>query len=68
MALNLLLQKRYDEAEPILLKGYEGMKQAEKVDFDGKRRTAEGGQWIIRLYQAINQPEKARAWREKPSR
>jgi tetratricopeptide (TPR) repeat protein len=60
----LLGQGKYTEAEPILLKGYEGMKQAE-VNFLAKKRTAEVCGWIVRLYESTNQPEKARQWREK---
>ncbi|HZY88994.1 MAG TPA: tetratricopeptide repeat protein, partial [Gemmataceae bacterium] len=50
-------QKEYADAEPLLLKAYEGMKQAEGINLHHKRRTAEIGGWIIRLYEATNQPE-----------
>jgi serine/threonine protein kinase/tetratricopeptide (TPR) repeat protein len=60
----LLGQRKYTEAEPILLKGYEGMKQFE-VNFWAKRRAAEVCGWIVRLYDESNQPEKARMWRAK---
>jgi serine/threonine protein kinase/tetratricopeptide (TPR) repeat protein len=61
----LLGQKKYAEAEPILLKGYEGAKKQAEVHLVMKKRTAEVGGWIVRLYEATDQPEKARAWREK---
>jgi serine/threonine protein kinase/Tfp pilus assembly protein PilO len=61
----LLGQQKYAEAEPFLLKGYEGMKQNEPVHPVVRRRMAEVAGWLVRLYEATNQPEKARAWREK---
>jgi eukaryotic-like serine/threonine-protein kinase len=62
----LLGQQKYAEAEPLLLQGYEGMKQIGLAVHPAvQRRMAEVARWIIRLYEATNQPEKARAWREK---
>jgi serine/threonine-protein kinase len=56
-------QKKYADAEPLLLKGYEGMKRVEGINLHHKKRTTEIGRWIIRLYESTNQPEKARLWR-----
>jgi serine/threonine protein kinase/Tfp pilus assembly protein PilF len=71
----LLGQKKYAAAEPLLLQGYEGMKQREAqiplsgdvrlVPLSGKVRLVEATERLIRLYEATNQPEKARTWREK---
>jgi hypothetical protein len=61
----LLGQGKYAEAEPLLLKGYEGMTQVEVLGPLQRRMKADVGRWIVRLYEATNQPEKARAWREK---
>jgi serine/threonine protein kinase len=58
-------QGKYAEAEPLLLKGYDGMKHVEGINLHAKKRTTEIGEWIIRLYEATNQPEKARLWRGK---
>jgi hypothetical protein len=59
-------QRRYAEAEPLLLRGYEGMKQQEAtLPANEKGRMAEAGQRVVRFYEATNQPEKARVWREK---
>jgi serine/threonine protein kinase/tetratricopeptide (TPR) repeat protein len=58
-------QKKYAEAEPLLLKGYEGMKHWQNLNLESKWRMAEVGRWIIYLYDASNQPEKARMWRTK---
>jgi tetratricopeptide (TPR) repeat protein len=57
-------QKKYAEAEPLLLKGYEGMKQA-PLDLIARRLSTEVAGWIVRLYEETNEPEKAREWREK---
>jgi tetratricopeptide (TPR) repeat protein len=62
----LLGQQKYAEAEPFLLQGYEGMKQRDTIIPD-RLRLAETGQQIVRFYEVTNQPEKARAWREKLS-
>jgi non-specific serine/threonine protein kinase/serine/threonine-protein kinase len=63
----LLGQKKYAEAEPLLLQGYAGMKQSETGIPEGYRRRllTDAGEWVVRFYEATNQPEKAREWREK---
>jgi tetratricopeptide (TPR) repeat protein len=62
----LLGQKKYAEAEPLLLQGYQGMKQREaKIPARGKVRLVEAAERLVRLYEATNQSEKARTWREK---
>jgi tetratricopeptide (TPR) repeat protein len=58
-------QKKYVDAEPLLLQGYEGMRQREAIHPAVKRRMREARQWIVHFYEATNQPDKARAWREK---
>jgi tetratricopeptide (TPR) repeat protein len=62
----LLGQKRYAEAEPFLVQGYEGMKQRETLIPAGFMHwLTKGGNRLVRFYEATNQPEKAREWREK---
>jgi tetratricopeptide (TPR) repeat protein len=62
----LLGQQKYIEAEPFLLQGYEGLKQGERKLFAGeKRMITEAGERVVGFYEVTNQPEKARAWREK---
>jgi serine/threonine protein kinase/tetratricopeptide (TPR) repeat protein len=62
----LLGKHKYAEAEPLMLQGYQGMKHDELADHPGlKRRMAEVAGWLVRLYEATNQPEEAREWREK---
>jgi tetratricopeptide (TPR) repeat protein len=59
-------QQRYAEAEHLLLRGYEGMKQQEAT-LNGveRRRLAETGERVVRFYEMTMQPEKARAWQVK---
>jgi tetratricopeptide (TPR) repeat protein len=62
----LLGQQRYAEAEPLLLQGYEGMKQREAaLPANERRRLTEAGERVVRFYEVTNQTEKARLWREK---
>jgi eukaryotic-like serine/threonine-protein kinase len=63
----LLGQKKYDDAESLLLKGYQGMKQWETGRIEGERRRllTDAGEWVVRYYEETNQPDKAREWREK---
>jgi tetratricopeptide (TPR) repeat protein len=61
----LLGQGKYAEAEPLLLQGYQEMKLLEGRHPAVNRRLVEAGDWVVRLYEAMNQPDMARAWREK---
>jgi hypothetical protein len=62
----LLGQVKNAEAEPLLLQGYEGMKQREgAIPAPGKPRLTEAVERIVRLYEATGRPEKAREWRTK---
>jgi hypothetical protein len=61
----LLGQKRYAEAEPFLLKGYEGLKQRAALigHMHNWISPSDALRGVIQLYEATNQPEKARIWR-----
>jgi hypothetical protein len=62
----LLVQKRYAEAEPLLLKGYEGMKQREaKIPANSRNRLTEAVERLVQLYDASGQKDKADEWRKK---
>jgi eukaryotic-like serine/threonine-protein kinase len=62
----LVGQKKYAEAEPLLLQGYEGIKQREsQIPDQAKTRPTEAAERLVRLYEATNQPAKARQWRER---
>ena len=62
----LLSQKRYDEAEPLLLQGYEGMKQRDaSIPPRGKIRLSEALQWLVQLYEATGKKDEAAKWRKE---
>jgi tetratricopeptide (TPR) repeat protein len=62
----LLGQKKYAEAEPLLVKGYEGMKQLEKsMDPRQKRRLREAVERLAQLHEAIDKKDEAAKWRKQ---
>jgi tetratricopeptide (TPR) repeat protein len=62
----LLDQQRFPEAEPLLLRGYDGMRQHGDIQQAAwQSQLTEAGERVVRYYEATHQPEKARAWREK---
>jgi len=59
-------RKKYGEAEPLVLSGYEGLVQHEASIPQSSRSCVEqAGERIIRLYQAWKKPENAAEWRNK---
>jgi serine/threonine protein kinase/tetratricopeptide (TPR) repeat protein len=62
----LLGQKKYTDAEPLLLKGYEGMKAREaKIPLSRKVRLREALEGLIQLYEAAGNTEQAEKWRKE---
>jgi tetratricopeptide (TPR) repeat protein len=62
----LLGQKKYAEAAPLLLKGYEGMKAREKTIPQvggGELRIPEALDRLIELYTATDKPDEVKRWR-----
>ena len=61
-------QKKYAEAEPLLLSGYEGMKQrhskAESYWFP-QDRLIEAMERLVRLYEAMGKADAAAKWRKE---
>jgi tetratricopeptide (TPR) repeat protein/tRNA A-37 threonylcarbamoyl transferase component Bud32 len=63
---SLLGQKKYAEAEPLLVRGYAGMKQREvEMAATPKGRLAAALERVVRLYEATGEAEQAAAWRKK---
>jgi WD40 repeat protein len=61
---SLLGQKKYQGAEPLLLTGYQGMKEREKtIPPQGRVRLSEAVDRLIELYTATNKPDEAKKWR-----
>jgi len=62
----LLGQKKHADAEPLLLEGYEGMKQREaKIPPQASIRLIEAVERLVRLYEATGQKGKVALWRKK---
>jgi serine/threonine protein kinase/Tfp pilus assembly protein PilF len=66
LGVSLAGQKRYAEAEPLLLEGYRGMEaQKARIPAPDRYHLDRGRHWIVRLYEAWRKPEKAAAWRKQ---
>jgi eukaryotic-like serine/threonine-protein kinase len=62
---SLLGQKKYQEAEPLLLSGYKGLKQREnRIPADGKPRLKEALQRLVQLYEATSCRDEAAQWKK----
>jgi serine/threonine protein kinase/tetratricopeptide (TPR) repeat protein len=62
----LLGQQRFAEAEPLLLKGYEGMKQREaEIPEAGKPRLTMALEHLVRFSEATDKPGEAARWRKE---
>jgi hypothetical protein len=62
----LVGRKQYAEAEPLLLQGYEGLKQREaKIRAYAAVRLTEALERLVQLYAAWDKTEKAELWRKK---
>ena len=57
--------KKYDEAEPLLISGYEGMRQRESGIRERSKVLTESLESMIQLYEATFRFEKAAEWRTK---
>ena len=62
----LLAQRKFDEAEPLLLSGYEGMKQREgTIPQQDKPRLTKALRRLVKLYEEWGKPDEATKWRKK---
>ncbi len=60
----MLGQKKSADAEPLLLAGYEGMKQREKtMPPQANTRIPEALDRLIELFTATNKPDDVKKWR-----
>jgi hypothetical protein len=60
-----LQQKKYAEAEPLLLDAYAGLKQHQTNAPDSKSRATEALQRLVQLYEGWGQKDKADEWRKQ---
>jgi eukaryotic-like serine/threonine-protein kinase len=66
LGASLAGQKRFAEAEPLLVSGREGMLQRQAtVPTDNLSRMVQAGQRIVELYESWGKLEKAAEWRQK---
>jgi tetratricopeptide (TPR) repeat protein len=66
LGATLLVQKKYAEAEPLLLAAYEGMKEREAtIPAPEKPRLTEALGLLVLLYEDWEKPDLAAAWRKK---
>jgi len=66
LGASLVGQKRYAEAEPLVIDGYEAMKAREaKIPPNSKARLSKAGARIVQLYEAWGKKEKAEEWRKR---
>jgi hypothetical protein len=60
----LVEQKKYAEAEPMLLSGYEGLKKrVEKIPPASRVNLGKAAERLVRLYDETGRPEEAARWR-----
>ena len=66
LAADLAGQKKYAEAEPLLLEGYRGMaaRQA-KIGGPDWYHLDRAGEWIVQLYRAWGKPDLAAEWAQR---
>jgi serine/threonine protein kinase/tetratricopeptide (TPR) repeat protein len=65
LGASLLGQKKYADAEYLLVSGYEGMKQHELKVPACKPRLKEAVQRLVRLYDETNRPDRATEWKAR---
>ena len=62
----LLGQKNYSSAEPLLVAGYEGMKEREAtIPAAGKVRLKEALERLVQICEATGQPDQTAKWKQK---
>jgi len=65
LGATLMGKREYDEAEPLLISGYEGMRQRESGIRDRYQVLEESIQALVQLFESTSQFEKAAEWRAK---
>ncbi|QDV39520.1 hypothetical protein [Tautonia plasticadhaerens] len=63
---SLLGQGQYGEAEPMVVRGYRGMKEREsQITVPDRYRLRESAMRVIRLYEAWDKPKDATEWKAR---
>src|SRR6516162_8596516 len=59
-------RQKHAEAEPLLLTGYQGMKQRQAtIPANDPKSLAEALQWLAQLYDSWGKPDQAQHWRQE---
>ena len=67
LGASLAGQKKYSEAEPLLLEGYRGMlARKDRIGVPERYYLDRAREWLVQLYQAWGKPETAAEWSKKP--
>jgi hypothetical protein len=65
LGATLLGKRKYEEAEPLLISGYEGMRERENSIRERTKVLTETLQSMVQLYEATGRDEKAAEWKGK---
>jgi len=66
LGASLAGQKKYAEAEPLLLEGYQGMAaRKDRIDIPDWYHLDRAREWIVQLYRAWGKPEQAAEWQKR---
>jgi hypothetical protein len=66
LGASLLGQQRYDEAEPLLITGYEGLiRHRQAIDSFNQQAPHRAAQRLINLYEQWGKPAQAQLWQQK---
>ncbi|MBV9154647.1 MAG: tetratricopeptide repeat protein [Acidobacteriaceae bacterium] len=66
LGASLAGQRRYAEADPLLVDGYEGvLARNERIAVENRYHRDRAREWLIQFYTASGKPDKAAEWRRK---
>ena len=65
LGATLLGKRKYEEAEPLLISGYEGLREREDKIRDRTKVLIESIQNFVELFEVTSRPERAAEWRTK---
>jgi tetratricopeptide (TPR) repeat protein/tRNA A-37 threonylcarbamoyl transferase component Bud32 len=66
LGASLAGQKKFAQAEPLLLDGYQGMLSRKiKIAFPDRYHINRAQQWLVQFYQAWGEPDQAAHWRKQ---
>jgi hypothetical protein len=67
LGASLAGQRKFADAEPLLLEGYEGMTaRKQKMESDELQEIDRAARWIAGMYDTWGKPDQASKWRQRP--